>query len=106
MRKFLLFAAVVLAALQLSAAPVDLSSAKATAQKFIQQNTNLGRLRAPIKGDVNLDGEVTAADLVALGNYVLGDRRAAVYGCENGDISGDGRISSLDVCMLRKLLTE
>lgn len=54
MRKFLLFAAVVLAALQLSAAPVDLSSAKATAQKFIQQNTNLGRLRAPIKGDLNL----------------------------------------------------
>ena len=77
-----------------------------TAEKYAEKYGYSFEEITSIKGDVNLDGEVTAADLVALGNYVLGDRRAAVYGCENGDISSDGRISSLDVCMLRKLLTE
>lgn len=58
-----------------------------------------------IKGDVNLDGEVTAADLVLLSSYVM-NGRSAVYSWENGDLSDDGRLSSFDVCLLRKMLTE
>ena len=54
MRKLLLFVAVLFAAIQVSAAPVDEMSAQATAQQFIQQNSNLGRLRAPIRGQLDL----------------------------------------------------
>lgn len=54
MKKFLLFVAVVFAAIQMSASPVDQASAQAKAQKFIQQSGNSGRLCAPIMGQLQL----------------------------------------------------
>ena len=54
MKRILLFAAVLFAAIQLSAAPVDMVSAQAKAQRFIQQRMYDGKLRAPISGDMKL----------------------------------------------------
>ena len=54
MRRILLFAAVLFAAIQLSAMPVDVRTAQAKAQNFVQQKLYGGKLRAPISGEMKL----------------------------------------------------
>lgn len=54
-------------------------------------------------GDVNDDGEITVADLVALAKHVLTE--ALVEDREKADINGDGVIDVYDVIMLRKILS-
>ena len=54
MRRILLCAAVLFAAIQLSASPVDLKSAQSKAQNFVMERTYSGRLNAPLSGDVKL----------------------------------------------------
>jgi hypothetical protein len=59
-------------------------------------------ITVPPLGDVNLDGDVDNDDFhliqVALNNPVNGPN-------DLRDLNGDGRISGLDVAMLRKLCT-
>ena len=50
MRRILLLAAVLFAAIQLSAAPVDMYTAQAKAENFVKQKLYGGRLTAPISG--------------------------------------------------------
>ena len=47
-----------------------------------------------MKGDVNGDGSVTAADVTALYNYLLSSDSSSLV---NGDVNGDGYITSADV---------
>ncbi len=54
MRKILFFAVLLFAAMQATAAPVDLSSAQAEAQRFVQQKLYGGKLNAPIVGEMKL----------------------------------------------------
>ena len=54
MKRILLLAAVLFAAIQLSAAPVDMVSAQAKAQRFVQQQLYGGKLRGHITGDMKL----------------------------------------------------
>ena len=54
MRRILLLAALLLAAIQLSAAPVDVHSAQLKAQNFVQQKLYGGRLMAPLTGEMKL----------------------------------------------------
>lgn len=54
MRRILLFVAVMFAAIQLSAAPVDMRTAQAKAQNFVQQKLYGGKLMAPISGEMKL----------------------------------------------------
>ena len=54
MRRILLFAAVLFAAFQLSAAPVDWRAAQAKAQSFVNEHLYDGRLRSPISGEMKL----------------------------------------------------
>lgn len=54
MKKFLLLALTLLAAVQISAAPVDMVSAQKTAQLFVQQRSYNGQLRAPLSGKLTL----------------------------------------------------
>ena len=54
MRRFLLCAAVLCAAIGLMAAPVDLRTAQSKAQNFVQQKLYGGRLMAPISGEMKL----------------------------------------------------
>ncbi len=51
-------------------------------------------LSAPIAGDVNGDGEVTAADVTALYDYLLNNATTHLV---NGDQTGDGEITAGDV---------
>lgn len=54
MRRVLLCVAVLFAAIQLSASPVDMRTAQAKAQKFVQEKAYDGTLRAPISGQMKL----------------------------------------------------
>ena len=54
MRRFLLCAAVLFAAIQLSASPVDMHAALVKAKNFVQGKAYSGYLRAPLRGEVKL----------------------------------------------------
>ena len=47
-----------------------------------------------VPGDVNGDGEVTAADVTALYNWLLNNDDSALV---NGDVNGDGDITAADI---------
>ena len=90
MRRILLFAAVVLAAIQMSAAPVDLRTAKASAQKFVQQKLYGGVLRAPIRGEMKLAHAEMNSKMLDRAVYY-------VFNSENGYVivSGDDRAEQI-----------
>ena len=54
MRRILLCAAVMFAAIQAWAAPVDVKTAKSHAQSFISQKLYDGKLSAPISGELKM----------------------------------------------------
>ena len=56
---------------------------------------------ATVKGDVDGDGVVTAADITALYNYLLNNDASAVV---NGDVDGDGNITAGDVTTVYNIL--
>lgn len=64
------------------------------AQPFFLENFN---------GDVNADGEVSIADLVALSKHLLAAKPLDVY--MNGDVNADGVIDAYDMIALRKFFT-
>jgi hypothetical protein len=90
MKRILLLAAVFFAAIQLSAAPVDLASAQAKAQRFVQQKMYDGKLRAPLAGDAKL----VHAEM----NSTLVDRAAYyIFNTPNGYVvvAGDDRAEEI-----------
>ena len=54
-------------------------------------------------GDVNLDGEITVADAVALQRFLLG--KYVGTGAYYGDIDEDGVVDAFDMVLIRKKLT-
>lgn len=55
----------------------------------------------PLRGDVDGDGRVTAADARIIADYLVG--RAAPAGvnvAERGDVNGDGRVTSVDAAIV------
>ncbi len=55
----------------------------------------------PVAGDVNGDGNVTAADVTALYNWLLNNDNSAIV---NGDQNNDGNITSADVTFIYNIL--
>ena len=55
-----------------------------------------------LTGDVNNDGDVNVADLMAYQRYIL--KNGALAAPENADINGDGTADVFDMISLRKLL--
>ena len=90
MRKFLLFVAALVGVVQLCAAPVDMATAMATAQRFVQEKNYSGKLMAPLAGKLTLvHTEV---------NSQMFDRAAFyVFNTSNGYVivSGDDRAEAI-----------
>ena len=57
---------------------------------------------APVKGDVNNDGQCNVADLIAMQSFLLG--RDSLAAPMNGDLCGDEVIDVFDMIALRKHL--
>ena len=86
MRRLLLVAAVMMAAMQLWAAPVDQVTAQMTAQRFVQGQTYAGQLMAPMTGEVKLAH-------VEMNSKMLDRAVYYVFNTKNGYVivSGDDR---------------
>lgn len=56
-----------------------------------------------VAADINSDGELNVADLVALSNFILGDA-SGVKDWTAGDLNNDGKLNIYDLVLLRKLL--
>ena len=53
-----------------------------------------------LKGDVNLDGRVSAADTALLFDYVLGKEELNAQQLYNADVTEDDRVSAADTTLL------
>jgi len=90
MRRIFLCAAVIFAAIQLSAAPVDFTTAQAKAQNFVQQKMYAGKLKAPLAGDVKLaHAEMNSQTLDRAVYYIFNTRNGYVI------VSGDDRAEEI-----------
>ena len=60
-------------------------------------------LQNDIMGDANNDGEVTAADIVAMTNYIMGNPPAG-FSKANADVNLDGVINIADIVAVSNIL--
>ncbi|MBR4828448.1 MAG: C10 family peptidase [Muribaculaceae bacterium] len=90
MRRILMCVALLFAAVQLSASPVDLVSAKAKAQQFVQQQMYGGKLRAPISGEMKLAH-------VEMNSKMMDRAAFYIFNSQNGYVvvSGDDRAEEI-----------
>ena len=90
MRRILLCAAVLFAAIGLSAAPVDMRTAQSKAQAFVQQKLYGGKLRAPISGEMKLaHAEMNSKMLDRAVYYIFNSKNGYVI------VSGDDRAEEI-----------
>ena len=90
MRRILLCAAVLCAAIGLSAAPVDMRTAQSKAQAFVQQKLYGGRLCAPISGEMKLvHAEMNSKMLDRAVYYIFNSQNGYVI------VSGDDRAEEI-----------
>ncbi len=57
-----------------------------------------------VKGDVNLDGSVTLADVALIQKYLLGMKSFNAYALQLADINGDGRVTIADAVIIQRSL--
>ena len=56
---------------------------------------------AVVYGDVNCDGEVTAADITCLYNYLLEGDQTFI---DTSDVDGDGEITTVDITIIYNIM--
>lgn len=56
---------------------------------------------SPLKGDVNLDGHVTATDISLLKLHLVGIKMLKGYAFDAADLNADGKLSAVDLSMLK-----
>jgi hypothetical protein len=61
-----------------------------------------GPIVVGIKGDVNGDGEVNVADLVAVSNYMAGDDTVSK---EKADVNSDGEVNVADLVAISNIMS-
>lgn len=61
---------------------------------------------APVKGDVNGDGDITTADAVAIVNIALSENEPTAEQLAVADLNGDGQITTADAVALVQLALE
>ena len=90
MRRFLLCAAVLFAAIGLMAAPVDMRTAQIKAQNFVQQKLYSGKFMAPITGEMKLAHAEMNSKMLDRAVYYI-------FNSENGYVivSGDDRAEEI-----------
>ena len=54
-----------------------------------------------MKGDVNLDGKITASDYVNIKNYILGSKELNDQAKSNADVNSDGKITAGDYVLVK-----
>ena len=80
----------------LSSASAALSTSIFNVNEVFVEGDNM-----PVTGDVNGDGNVTAADVTALYNWLLNNDNSGIV---NGDQNSDGNITAADVTFIYNIL--
>ena len=57
-----------------------------------------------VKGDADLDGEFTVADLVLFHKWLIGGKDVRLTDWRAADLNGDGRLDAFDEMLMRRLL--
>ena len=57
-----------------------------------------------ILGDVNADGETGVADLLLLNKWLLGTKDTTLADWKAGDLDGNNKLDTFDLCLMRKLM--
>jgi hypothetical protein len=57
-----------------------------------------------VKGDVDSNGSVTSSDIVSMMQALVGKKTLSSQGKTNADMNGDGKISIIDLIMLKNKL--
>ena len=60
---------------------------------------------ATVQGDANGDGRVSVADIVVIGNYIMGVENEQ-FVVEAADVNGDGRVSVTDIVKVGNLIMD
>lgn len=60
---------------------------------------------ATVQGDANGDGKVSVADIVVIGNYIMGVENEK-FVVEAADVNGDGRVSVTDIVKVGNLIMD
>jgi hypothetical protein len=82
--------------------PITLSGAKAVNYDISYTNGKLIGTQAYAPGDVNGDGEVNVADLVAVSNYMAGDEKVSK---EKADVNSDGEVNVADLVAISNIMS-
>ena len=96
MRRILLCAAVLFAAIQVMAAPVDMRTAQSKAQNFVEQQLYGGKLRAPIAGQMKLAHAEMNSKMLDRAVYYI-------FNSSNGYVIISGSKSRLSTCRLTRV---
>ena len=64
----------------------------------------IGAGASSLRGDVNLDGQITITDLAQLNEYLVGARELYGQAVSNADVNGDGIVSSTDALLLKSII--
>ena len=59
-----------------------------------------------ILGDVNIDGEVSNADLIMVSQHNTGSRTLTRVEFVRADMNGDGEVTNIDLIMISQIITE
>ncbi|MCR5306585.1 MAG: dockerin type I repeat-containing protein [Oscillospiraceae bacterium] len=73
------------------------------AQHYQYVSDENGEISKVVPGDVNLDGNVSIADLFMLQRWLLADADKLVC-WQNADLSDDCKLNAIDMCLMKKLL--
>lgn len=86
-------------------ATAAISTSKSASASTTTTSTAASTTTAPVtvKGDVNNDGQLSAADLVSMSSFLLGKKNGTVN-TDNSDLNGDKNVDVFDLCILRKML--
>ena len=82
--------------------PITLSGAEAENYDISYTNGKLIVTQAYIHGDVNGDGEVNVADLVAVSNHMAGDETVSK---EKADVNSDGEVNVADLVAISNIMS-
>ena len=64
-------------------------------------NPNNQTPSSTMKGDVNLDGKITASDYVNIKNYIMGSKGLNEQAKSNADVNSDGKITAGDYVLVK-----
>ncbi len=79
-------------------------SSKMTCSFTVNKSDPVTPIKPVVMGDVNYDGEFSAADLIMMKKWMLGMQDAELINSWAGDFTEDGKLNIADFCLMKEAL--